>query len=62
MTYKAQSLYLPLQKDFRFLYTPLPAFPSAFLTVDFPIGRNTGLPLYEPNGLGSPYPPTAPHP
>ncbi len=33
-----QPLFSPLQANFRFLHPPLPASPSAYLTVHFPCG------------------------
>jgi len=40
----AQSLFVPLQDDFRFFHFPLPAVLSACLAACFPRGSTTGLP------------------
>ncbi len=49
-----------LQISIRFLHHPLPASPSAFLTVCLPIGRRYGLTMFHvhnKNGLDPAYPP-----
>jgi len=49
-------LFIPLQDDLRFFHNPIPALPSAHLTIRFPLRRrSTGLPrfTYMPlDGLG----------
>lgn len=40
----AQSLFVPLQDDFRFFHVPLPAVLLAGLATSFPRGKTTGLP------------------
>jgi|GEM_PF-2502248 len=60
---EAQPLSGPLQSGIRFLRFPLPALPTAFLTVGLPLrGSYTGLPCsaqFARDGLGSAYPPVA---
>src|SRR6266542_104506 len=50
-------LFIPLQDDLRFFHNPIPALPSAHLTIRFPLRRrSTGLPrfTYMPlDGLGT---------
>jgi hypothetical protein len=57
----SEQLSGPLQSGIRFFHTPLPALPTAFLTVGLPRrGSNTGLLCsvqFARDGLGSAYPP-----